>query len=105
MYMAQAERLVGVFVDTNMKYSSRSAIPKQPIAAIVVDSLRDTFASFQGRTLIIQRPRANNRRGPTPRGYFQQEPESELGWQVAVDFRSDSDFHECGSCPSRQCAT
>jgi hypothetical protein len=82
MYMAQAERLVGVFIETNMKYSPRSAIPKQPIAAIVVERLLDTFASFQGRTLIIQRPRlrANNRRGPTPRGYFQQEPESELGW-------------------------
>jgi hypothetical protein len=37
MYMAQAERLVGVFVETNMKYRPRSAIPKQPIAAIVVD--------------------------------------------------------------------
>jgi hypothetical protein len=97
-----------VFVDTNMKYSPRSAIPKQPIAAIVVDRLLDTFASFQGRTLIIQRPRlrANNRRGSCPEGLCaQQEPESELGWQVAVDFRSDTDFHECGSCPGRQCAT
>jgi hypothetical protein len=42
MYMAQAERLVGAFVETNMKYSPRSAIPKQPIAAIVVDRLLDT---------------------------------------------------------------
>jgi hypothetical protein len=24
---------------------------------------------------------------------------SELGRQVAVDFESDADFHECGSCP------
>jgi hypothetical protein len=44
MYMAQAERLVGAFVETNMKYSPRIAIPKQPIAAIVVDRLLDTFA-------------------------------------------------------------
>jgi len=44
MYMAQAERLVGVFVETNMKYSPRSAMPKQPIAAIVVVCLLDTFA-------------------------------------------------------------
>jgi hypothetical protein len=26
-------------------------------------------------------------------------PGSELGRQVAVDFESDADFHECGSCP------
>src|SRR5207244_12951745 len=25
--------------------------------------------------------------------------ESELGWQIAVDFESDADFHECRSCP------
>ena len=33
MYMAQAERLIGVFVDVNMKYSPRSAIPKLPAIA------------------------------------------------------------------------
>jgi hypothetical protein len=26
-------------------------------------------------------------------------PRSELSRQVAVDFESDADFHECGSCP------
>jgi hypothetical protein len=30
MYMAQAERLIRVLVDLNMKYSPRSAIPKLP---------------------------------------------------------------------------
>ena len=34
-----------------------------------------------------------------PTGYLQQEPGSELGRQIAVDFESDADFHECGSCP------
>jgi hypothetical protein len=33
MYMAQAERLIGVLVDVNMKYSPRSAIPKLPAIA------------------------------------------------------------------------
>jgi hypothetical protein len=42
MYMAQAERLVGAFVET--------AIPKQPIAAIVVDPFLTLSPSFQGRT-------------------------------------------------------
>jgi hypothetical protein len=34
-----------------------------------------------------------------PTGYLQQDTDSELGRQVAVDFESDADFHECGSCP------
>src|SRR5262249_51662471 len=28
---------------------------------------------------------------------------SELGRKVAVDFKSDADFHECGSCPVHSC--
>jgi hypothetical protein len=36
----------------------------------------------------------------TPAGYFNRMRRgSELGRQVAVDFESDADFHECGSCP------
>jgi hypothetical protein len=35
-----------------------------------------------------------------PAGYFNRMRRgSELGRQVAVDFQSDADFHECGSCP------
>jgi hypothetical protein len=34
------------------------------------------------------------------RGYLNKKrPRSELGRQVAVDFESDADFDECGSCP------
>jgi hypothetical protein len=36
----------------------------------------------------------------TPAGYFNRMRRgSELGRQVAVDFKADADFHECGSCP------
>jgi hypothetical protein len=35
-----------------------------------------------------------------PAGYFNRMCRgSELGRQVAVDFESDADFHECRSCP------
>jgi hypothetical protein len=35
-----------------------------------------------------------------PAGYLNgMRPGSELGRQVAVDFESDADLHECGSCP------
>ena len=39
-----------------------------------------------------------------PAGYLNgMRPGSELGWQVAVDFESDTDFLECGSCPIHSC--
>jgi len=39
-----------------------------------------------------------------PAGYLNgMRPGSELGRQVAVDFESDADFHECGSCPVHSC--
>src|SRR5215467_8953509 len=39
-----------------------------------------------------------------PAGYLNgMRPGSELGRQVAVDFESDTDFLECGSCPIHSC--
>src|SRR5262245_9124625 len=39
-----------------------------------------------------------------PAGYLNgMRPGSELGRQVAVDFESDADFLECGSCPVHSC--
>ena len=39
-----------------------------------------------------------------PAGYLNgMRPGSELGRQVAVDFESDTDLLECGSCPIRSC--
>ena len=32
-------------------------------------------------------------------GLSPKESCSEFGWQIAVDFEPDADFHECGSCP------
>src|SRR5438094_10448150 len=47
-------------------------------------------------------PRVRRRSPPTyvPAGHFQEDASwIELGRQVAVDFESDADFHECRSCP------
>ena len=97
-------------VETNMKYSPKSAIPKQPIAAIVVDRLVDT-PSFPRTYFEIQRPRlrANTATGaPAPTRYPQQETQSELGAQVAVDFQCDTTSTSVGVVqfnPGRHCAT
>jgi hypothetical protein len=34
-----------------------------------------------------------------PTGFFNRKAQSELGWQIAIDFESDADFHEYRSCP------
>src|SRR5262249_16329273 len=47
-----------------------------------------------------QAMQANSPPACGPAGYLNgMRPGSELGRQVAVDFESDADLHECGSCP------
>ena len=51
-----------------------------------------------------QAGQANSPPGHKPAGYLNGKcPRSELGRQVAVDFESDADFHECESCPVHSC--
>ena len=51
-----------------------------------------------------QAGQANSPPACGPAGYLNGvRPGSELGRQVAVDFESDADFHECGSCPVHSC--
>jgi hypothetical protein len=54
------------------------------------------------KSLDRERPLAESNSPPVhkPAGYFNRMRRgSELGRQIAVDFESDADFHQCGSSP------
>ena len=68
---------------------------------------RSTRASVNGEDHRPDRRQAGQANSPPacgPAGYLNgMRSGSELGRQVAVDFESDADFHECGSCPVHSC--
>src|SRR5262249_14001793 len=68
--------------------------------------LRRALRSMVKTTGLIGRQagQANSPPACGPAGYLNGvRPGSELCRQVAVDFESDADFHECGSCPVHSC--